>query len=171
MYIKDIPEYDGAGIYMLKGINNNLRYIGSSTNIHKRLLEHQYAMATKGGSSNKMKSMIKPDYQFEVIILEKIDGNHTRYYLYNRENYYVNKFNVCSTNGLNTIPVSGYKNSESAILHDLECLTSSINDLNKKMKNTIYNEKYIERLILSNDKCIRNILENMLKKMQCIKHN
>lgn len=168
MYIKNIPDYNGAGIYMLKGINNDLIYIGSSSNIRKRLLAHEHAIATKGGSSNKMQSMIKPEYKFEATILEKITDNHTRYYLYNRENYYINKFNTCNNNGLNSVPASGYKNSTSALLKDLKCLISSVNDLDKRMNSESCNEKYTERLILSADKCTRNILESMLQKMQCI---
>lgn len=169
MRIKNIPDYNGAGIYMIKGINNDLVYIGSSVNIHKRLLAHEYAISTNGGSSNKMKSSIKPEYQFEAIILEKIANNHTTYYLHNRENYYINKFNIHSDNVLNSVPASGYKNSTSELLKDLECLIGSINVLDKRMNGVIHNEKYTERLILSADKCTRSILESMLQKMQYIK--
>ena len=170
MRIKNIPKYDGAGIYMIKGTNNDLVYVGSSVNIHKRLLEHERAISTKGGSTNRMRSMIKSEYQFDAAILEKVSGNHTKYYLHSREDYYIKKFNACGENGLNSIPASGHKNSTSALSKDLKCLISSINILNKRMNNIDSNKKYTEDLILSADKCTRIILESMLQNMQYIKN-
>lgn len=168
MYIENIPEYNGAGIYMLKGINNKLVYVGSSIHIAKRILEHQHAIEHNGGSSNRMRLMIKSDYKFEAIVLERISNSHTTYYLKHRENYYVKKFNACGENGLNSVPVGGYKNNcLFALQKDLSNLKFAIDHLEKAINNyTTNNSAYKERLILYADSTVRSILESMMKKMK-----
>lgn len=171
MYIENIPEYNGAGIYMLKGINNELVYIGSSIHIAQRILQHENAMKCEGGSSNRMKSMIKPEYKFEVIVLEKISENRTTYYLLDRENYYMKKFNACGENGLNSRPVAGYDLDDcaSGLQLDLKCLKGCIEQLERTTNDTIHNKKFVDYLTVCAESRVRLALENMLQKMKQIK--
>lgn len=171
MGIKNIPDYNGAGIYMIKGINNDLFYIGSSTHVSKRLLSHDSAIRNRGGSTKKMQSLIQPEYQFEAVILEKISDQRPLYYLHDRENYYIQKFNAYGKNGLNAAPLYGYQRNDlvSILRKELMYLMQDVDELEKRIADKIHGEEYKEKLIVSTEERIRFRLETIYKNMQQLK--
>ena len=103
--IVNIPDYDGAGIYRIENIRSGRAYVGSSVNIHTRILAHDKNMR-KGLCNIRFLEDVKNGDKFTVTILEKM-GVPTRHELYERENYYIQKENLYSV-GYNTAGVHDY---------------------------------------------------------------
>lgn len=97
--IKNIPDYNGMGVYSLTDEADGKRYIGSSKHIQTRIKQHEYALK-EGYSSNSLKTAYKNGHTFKCEILEKIEYGNSLSYLLERETYYVTKFNTHKS-GLN----------------------------------------------------------------------
>ena len=81
-----------CGIYIIRNINNNFVYVGSSTNIYNRMLQHIYYLRNKNKNENRL--LIKDWYDFgensfEYLIIEKLDKNDKNL-LKNREGFWIN---------------------------------------------------------------------------------
>jgi group I intron endonuclease len=89
-------EYQFSGIYSIRNTINNKVYIGSSKNIHLRMLHHRYELESNCHHCDYFqKSFNKYGINnFKIEILEKIDLNiFNEDYLYEREKYYINLYN------------------------------------------------------------------------------
>lgn len=85
-----IPDYEGAGIYMIKNIITGKVYIGSAKNIRKRIIQHDQYMRN-GMCNNRFQEDIDKGHKFECYVVEKCD-NITRVELKDKESYYVGIF-------------------------------------------------------------------------------
>lgn len=98
--IKNVPDYNGIGVYALIDDVDGKRYIGSSKNIRKRIRQHDYALR-KGMASKKLSDAYSKGHTFTFELIEKIDYGHNAIYVCERELYYINLFDSVD-NGLNT---------------------------------------------------------------------
>ena len=99
--IKDIPEYDGIGVYSLID-GHSRRYVGVACNVKKRILQHDAAMY-HNKASEKLQAAADAGAVFAVEILEKIPYGVNKYYLNERESFWVNKLDAVKS-GYNTQP-------------------------------------------------------------------
>jgi len=67
--IKTIPSYEGIGVYSLINDNSGKMYIGSSSNVKKRILQHNTAFRKQKCSSAFLDD-IKQGDTFTAEILE-----------------------------------------------------------------------------------------------------
>ena len=166
--ILNIPEYEGAGVYMIKGINNDLIYIGSSKNVKRRLHTHRSCFRNGRFQSKKMKDLIKEYHVFDVEILEKVSPELSVYYLEDMERFYIKKYNSYGHNGLNGSP-SGYMHKYKHTLHgireDLWCLVAAVNEFEKRMDDTSLQGEHRVRLVHSSEKRIYHRLNDMIQKI------
>ena len=100
------PDYNGAGIYMIKNTTTGKVYIGSSRHILYRAKAHDYSFR-KGTCNYKFLEDVQKGHKFVLEIIEKCD-NIARYQLRDKEEEYVRKFNAYSE-GYNTACVPTYK--------------------------------------------------------------
>ena len=104
--IISIPDYTGAGIYMIRNNVNGKVYIGSAKNVHNRIKSHDQSMR-KGTCNSKFLEDVKKGHTFACNILEKFD-NIMFVELMKREKYYSDKYNSFK-NGYNTAPIPTYE--------------------------------------------------------------
>lgn len=90
----DLIDYNNSGVYMIKNLDNNKIYIGSSINIKKRLLAHQ-SKFNRGINFNKcsMQDDWNNGDNFFISIIEKVDSNISRCELYKKEENYIVQYN------------------------------------------------------------------------------
>jgi len=103
--IISIPDYNGAGIYMIKNIVTGKIYIGSAVHICNRIKEHDQYMR-RGWCNNKFQEDIDKGHKFVCEVVEKCD-NMMFVELRDREAYYVNKYD-CYRSGYNIQIVPTY---------------------------------------------------------------
>lgn len=103
--IISIPDYEGAGIYMIRNNVNGKVYIGSAKNIHSRIKKHDQSMR-KEICNEKFLEDIEKGHTFTCEILEKCD-NIMFVELIIREKYYSEKYNSFK-DGYNTAPIQTY---------------------------------------------------------------
>ena len=103
--IVSIPDYNGAGIYMIRNLMTGKMYIGSSNHIRNRIKEHDQYMR-KGRCNNKFLEDIDKGHKFTCEVVEKHD-NIMFVELRDRELYYVKKYD-CYNTGYNTQVVPTY---------------------------------------------------------------
>ena len=103
--IVSIPDYNGAGIYMIRNIVTGKIYIGSAVHVQNRIKEHDQYMR-KGLCNDKFQEDIDKGHKFTCEIVEKCD-NMMFVELRDREEYYVKKYN-CYKTGYNTQIVPTY---------------------------------------------------------------
>ena len=103
--IVSIPDYNGAGIYMIRNIVTGKLYIGSSNHIRNRIKEHDQYMR-KGLCNNRFQEDIDKGHRFTCEVIEKYDSI-TLVELRDREEYYVREYD-CYNSGYNTAIVPTY---------------------------------------------------------------
>lgn len=171
--ILNIPDYNGAGVYLIKGINNPYKYVGSTIHVAARIVQHQQVFARNGGNK-KMKKVLSDDDCFEVCVLEKISDKRSKYYIYDREYYYAVTLNSYGEDGLNsgTIQYHGgysFHNLQSktlGIYNDIKLLMLYAKDLENRIENKNWGEEYQSYLIGVTEKNLRRVLQNMLDNLQ-----
>lgn len=99
MQIFDLPRYNGPGVYMLRNAKNGMVYIGSSQNVHDRMLLHNSCFYNRTCNSKFMRDLGKGHW-LEVSILERLPDGVTPDELRRREDEYVRQYNAV-TNGYN----------------------------------------------------------------------
>lgn len=72
----EIPDYDGAGLYEIRNINNNRVYIGSCANIHRRGKTHISALRGNRHQNKGLQSDYNNGDSFTMSIVKKV---HTTY--------------------------------------------------------------------------------------------
>lgn len=169
--ILNIPGYNGAGVYLIKGTNNPYIYVGSSIHVATRIVQHQQAFA-HNGNTKRMQKLLHDDDCFEVSVLEKIPDTRSQYYLYDREYYYANKLNAYGENGLNAgtiqyhrmYPYSNLPNTL-GIYNDIWLLISSAKELESRIENPHWGETYRHYLIGVTEENFRQTLRRMLSSL------
>lgn len=101
--ISNIPEYEGIGIYAIVDENGKM-YIGQAINVKKRLLWHSKNIPLNG-SSSKLYQAYQDGHTFTAEVLEEIDYGVTKFFLAQREEYYIRKYNTFRS-GYNILPTS-----------------------------------------------------------------
>jgi group I intron endonuclease len=95
----------GSGIYQIRNILNNKVYIGSSYNIEGRWYQHKYLLKKGKHHSYLLQKAWdehgEGNFEFEVIEL-----NLNREVLFEREQYWMDTFNVIE-DGYNVSPIAG----------------------------------------------------------------
>jgi group I intron endonuclease len=81
-----------SGIYCIKNILNNKRYIGSAINLKKRKYEHFHTLE-KGMHDNDHLQKSYDKYGKSIFIFEIIEYIENKFILIDRENYYINFYN------------------------------------------------------------------------------
>ncbi len=85
-------DYKFSGIYAIKNMINNKMYVGSSKNIHRRMLHHRYELENGFHHCDYFQNSFDKYGidNFKLEILEKIDLSvFNEDYLYEREKYYI----------------------------------------------------------------------------------
>ena len=113
--ISEIPIIQKVGIYGIHNKKTERYYIGSTSNIYKRLYGHSCKLKQIKGINNKMIEDIRTPEQyfdFEWIIIETFeDCELTEEELRKKERQYVIKYNAIS-NGYNTAFPGALKNKK-----------------------------------------------------------
>lgn len=99
VYISDIPAYTGIGIYSLVDTKGQ-RYIGSSKNVHRRVVQHNTSF-NNGTAYKKMMQAIENGEHFTCELLECMDYGCTVIDIQEKESYYIHLYDTLR-NGYNT---------------------------------------------------------------------
>ncbi len=126
-FIINIPEYDGIGVYALINNQTGKMYIGSSQNIHQRIIQH------KSSPPSGIKEDIQQGNMFSVRILEMLPYGCNQFELFNRESYYIQKYDTLN---------KGYNRAKTTCSTKEELLTSLEN-----FKNNTEMSEYIKNII------------------------
>lgn len=136
----------GSGIYKIKNLINNKVYIGSSVDIHKRLVNHKYKLRKNihdniylQSSYNKYK---KENFTFEILENCFIEN------LVEKENYYINLYNSINPDkGYNLTLVTDSRRNDLLDVSKLKTAKSVLTyygNINRfKLINIISNEEFI----------------------------
>lgn len=113
-----------CGIYEIRNLVNNKVYVGSSANIDQRWRRHRNKLRTGKHTSKHLQHAWNTysEDNFKFSIIEGIDENHEDFkkYLLEREQFYIDKYNVCNPDfGYNICAHAGsplgYKHTPEAI--------------------------------------------------------
>ena len=85
-FITNIPDYDGIGVYAIINNRNGKMYIGSSKNIHQRIIQQELSPASA------LKEDIQRGDTFSVKILEKLPFGCNQFDMFGREKYYIDYY-------------------------------------------------------------------------------
>lgn len=100
-------RYRTAGVYML--VFGEDFYIGSSMNLQRRVNEHQNAMRT-GKNSIKLNEAWEKYRDFRFEVLEYVDSEKPKWYLRNREDFWIKELNP-TLNGIGVTLVHDEKDA------------------------------------------------------------
>ncbi|MDO5798403.1 MAG: GIY-YIG nuclease family protein [Eubacteriales bacterium] len=89
-YFTNIPSYTGIGVYALVNNRNGKMYIGASSNIHKRIMQHKYSPSTT------IKKAVESGDTFRVEILEKLPSGSNQFDMFEREQYFIDFYDAVS---------------------------------------------------------------------------
>lgn len=103
--ITNIPEYNGAGIYIIRNIENGKVYIGSSKHIRDRLKAHDTSFR-HGRCNTKFYNDIIHGHKFTAEVIEELH-DIAFYELRDKEQYYTKVYDSYN-NGYNTAVVPTY---------------------------------------------------------------
>lgn len=103
--IISFPEYDGAGIYIIKNVTTGKVYVGSSRHIRQRAKAHDLSFRN-GTCNQKFLEDIHKGHKFVCEVVEKY-SKITRYELRDKEEYYARKYKA-HKDGYNTACVPTY---------------------------------------------------------------
>ncbi len=133
-FLINLPSYDGIGVYALINNQTGKMYIGSSQNIRQRILQH------KSSPPPAMKEDIQQGNTFSVKILEKLAYGCNQFELFNRESYYIQKYDTLN---------KGYNRAKTTCCTKEELLTSL-----EHFKNSAEMSKYIKNIIAKRERPI-----------------
>ncbi|MCI5868003.1 MAG: GIY-YIG nuclease family protein [Dorea sp.] len=133
-FFTNIPKYNGIGVYALINNRSKKMYIGSSKNIHQRIMQH------KATPPSALKSDIQQGDTFSVEILETLPYGCNQFDIFGRESFYISKYNTLST-GYNRAKTTCCTKDE--LLHSLTLFKN-----NSKMA------EYIENIIAKRERPI-----------------
>ena len=137
-FIPNVPDYSGIGMYALINDSNGKMYIGSSKNIHQRIIQH------KSAPPSALKADIQQGNTFSVKILEKLPFGCNQFDMFNRESFYIQKYETLS-NGYNHAKTTCSTKEE--LLNSLATfkgnheMTNYINNIIAKRERPIYATK------------------------------
>lgn len=87
--------YISKGIYKITNINNNKVYIGSSSDIERRFLEHKRDLKENKHHSYKMQNDFNLNKNIEDFVFEVIENiNGSKADLFRREQFYIDKYDA-----------------------------------------------------------------------------
>lgn len=109
MRIKLSPQYQYAGVYMIRNEKNGKVYIGSSCDIETRLCMHRSRLAHGKHSCRDLQADYDHKHPFtaHVLYVEAVprnNRNHNRRRIYAMEWHFIEKYNAIE-NGYNTMPI------------------------------------------------------------------
>ena len=133
-FIINIPGYDGIGVYALINNQTGKMYIGASQNIHQRIIQH------KSSPPSAIKEDIQHGNTFSVKILETLPYGCNQFELFNRESYYIQKYDTLN---------KGYNRAKTTCSTKEELLTSL-----EHFKNNTEMSKYIKNIISKRERPI-----------------
>lgn len=133
-FIINIPEYYGIGVYSLINNQTGKMYIGSSQNIHQRIIQH------KSSPPSALKEDIQHGNTFSVKILETLPYGCNQFELFNRESYYIQKYDTLN---------KGYNRAKTTCSTKEELLISL-----EHFKNNTEMSKYIKNIISKRERPI-----------------
>lgn len=81
------------GIYEIKNINNNKRYIGSSIQIDKRWRDHKRDLKNNKHHSVKLQAAWNKEQNKEVFVFKVIEILDSNINIFDREQYYIDYYN------------------------------------------------------------------------------
>ena len=87
-YFTNIPEYDGIGVYALINNRTGEMYIGSSQNVHKRIMQHKLS------PSKAIEKAVESGDTFCVKILEKLPSGSNQFDMCEREKYFIDLYDT-----------------------------------------------------------------------------
>ena len=82
-FITNIPDYEGIGVYALINDRNGKMYIGSSQNIHQRIIQQ------RNSPPSAMIEDIQNGDTFSVKILEKLSYGCNQFDMFGREAFFI----------------------------------------------------------------------------------
>lgn len=112
-FIEELPTYDGVGVYALVD-DLGRRYIGSSTNVAKRIKAHENAFQS-GRCSRKFQAAISAGRTFRVEILEPFPYGITRHELFQAENKWLREYDAVRQGYNSTFSTGGVDVSGSCL--------------------------------------------------------
>lgn len=115
------------GIYMIRNIKNDKKYIGSSKNIEERWQQHQSALKNNG-HTNKLQYAYNKygEDSFEYVVLEEVDSSNL---LLIKEKEWIDKYNSVF-DGYNSVEISEGVTEKKILLEE------------KRVKALIYNRLF-----------------------------
>lgn len=142
-FIIDVPDYDGIGVYAIINNRNKKIYIGSSQNVNKRIKQH------KSSPMSSMKIDIENGDTFSVNILEKLPYGCNQFYLFERELYFIQKYDSLNF---------GYNQAKTTCSSKEELLS-----MLKECKEDSKMAKYISEIIQKREKpiCAEKVIRNI----------
>ena len=86
--ISNIPNYTGIGVYSIIDTETGKKYIGSSKNVRKRIIQH--AKSVENGTGNKeLCDAYKQGHILKCELLETIPYGVNTYFLLDRERFFI----------------------------------------------------------------------------------
>ena len=107
--IKNIPVYDGPGVYALTD-ETGKRYIGSSVNVRARIKAHASALSA-GRSSEKLQAAVKSGRTFSAEVLEEVPYGASRHDLFRLEHKWLMHFDSVLNGYNSTFSTGGVSDS------------------------------------------------------------
>lgn len=185
-YIQNFVDYDGPGIYLLKGINNDFVYVGKSKHIASRIRQHDSALRSKNGQSKYVRQKLSGNEIFQAEILEKISPDRSKFYIKDREAFYVKQYDAYGDNGLNYASVSsgscssplhnsmrslygGGGDTLMSLRYSMNILMLKVNEYEERMQaNTTRHTDYTEKLMGCIERDIASLCSYIIQDLQPI---
>lgn len=108
------PKY--SGIYGIRNKENNMVYVGLSSNIHNRWTEHRYRLNTKIHPNKKLQNAWDKygEDSFEFFVIEKCSKD----IIYEREKYWIKEYRACDRQFGYNLSTGGENSSEGSVWSD-----------------------------------------------------
>lgn len=138
-FVKDydkINEYKShyGVIYTISANGLGVIYIGATSNYNKRIMDYIKASARKAKDEVRYIERAIYNKGLDLFTIEVIDFCESSAELYEKESYYINKYNTVYPNGLNAM-LSGYTSDDDRTVHH-EKPTGILADAESKRKRS-----------------------------------
>lgn len=175
-FIQNEVEYDGPGIYLLRGVNNDFVYVGKSNNVSRRIKQHDYALRSQNGQSDHIRKKLSGGEIFYAEILDKISPDRSRYYIRDLEAFYIDRYDAYGDNGLNQAPIDTHikingslRNGYSALRGRVDWLYRMVGRYEERaLLNTTKHTDYTEKLMGCVERDIKDICGLIIRDLQPI---
>jgi len=134
-----------VGIYLIKNVENQKCYIGSSVNVENRIKNHLYSFRSGGNFKAMQKEFDEyGENSFVFTIVEKVTNANT---IKEREDFYIDKFNT-KKNGYNIrgAAVKGWNNVGVCLNDDVFDMLQESCTNEGVVKNSWVKQAIIEKL-------------------------